>query len=153
MKAISANRSVDEVRNQIGEFHPETVVMIDPEAAETLRKEFGAIVKSGPDELNTIATESDIIVAAMVGFAGLRPTVEAIRAGKRVAIANKETLVVAGELMTALAKQSGAEIVPIDSEHSAIAQCLVGETSESIKRIILTASGGPFRTRARETTI
>src|SRR5436190_7433543 len=111
------------------------------------------MIKTGADALNEICNRSDIdiVVAAMVGFAGLRPTIEAIRAGKRVAIANKETLVVAGELMTALAKKTGAEILPIDSEHSAIAQCLVGESPESIKRIILTASGGPFRTRAKET--
>ncbi len=125
--------------------------MTDPNAAATLQNEFGGMIKTGVEALNTIARESDIIVAAMVGFAGLRPTFEAIRAGKRVAIANKETLVVAGELMTALAKRTGAEIIPIDSEHSAIAQCLVGESLESIKRIILTASGGPFRTRAKET--
>jgi 1-deoxy-D-xylulose-5-phosphate reductoisomerase len=151
VKALSANKSIEEIRNQIGEFHPESVVITDPDSADTLKKEFGGMIRSGADSLNEIATESDIIVAAMVGFAGLRPTLEAIRAGKRVAIANKETLVVAGELMTALAKKSGAEIIPIDSEHSAIAQCLVGESPESIKRIILTASGGPFRTRAKET--
>lgn len=153
VKAISANKSVDEVRKQIVEFHPETVAMTDPDAAEILRKEFGAIIKTGADSLNDISSRSDIdiVVAAMVGFAGLRPTIEAIRAGKRVAIANKETLVVAGELMTALAKKTGAEILPIDSEHSAIAQCLVGESPESIKHIILTASGGPFRTRLKET--
>ena len=153
VRAISANKSVDEIRSQIDEFHPKTVVITDPDAAEILRKEFGAMIKTGADELNEICSrpDIDIVVAAMVGFAGLRPTIEAIRAGKRVAIANKETLVVAGELMTALAKNTGAEIIPIDSEHSAIAQCLVGEAPESIKRIILTASGGPFRTRAKET--
>jgi 1-deoxy-D-xylulose-5-phosphate reductoisomerase len=153
LKAISANRSVDEVRYQIGEFHPETVVMTDADAARTLKKEFGEMIRTGADALNEICSRKDIdiVVAAMVGFAGLRPTLEAIRAGKRVAIANKETLVVAGELMTALAKKSGAEIIPIDSEHSAVAQCLVGESSDSIKRIILTASGGPFRTRPKET--
>lgn len=153
LKAISANRSVDEVRYQIGEFHPESVVMTDADAARTLKKEFGEMIKTGADALNEICSRKDIdiVVAAMVGFAGLRPTLEAIRAGKRVAIANKETLVVAGELMTALAKRSGAEIIPIDSEHSAVAQCLVGESLDSIKRIILTASGGPFRTRSKET--
>lgn len=144
---------MDEVRKQIVEFHPETVVMIDPVAAETLRKEYGDMIMTGDDALNEISSRQniDIVVAAMVGFAGLRPTIEAIRAGKRVAIANKETLVVAGELMTVLAKKTGAEILPIDSEHSAIAQCLIGEAPESIKRIILTASGGPFRTRLKET--
>ncbi|MEP7235173.1 MAG: 1-deoxy-D-xylulose-5-phosphate reductoisomerase [Ignavibacteriota bacterium] len=150
LKAISANTSIEEIRNQIGEFHPESVVITDASAAAILQKEFGALIRTGAEALSEIATSSDIIVAAMVGFAGLRPTLEAIRAGKRVAIANKETLVVAGEIMTALAKVSGAEILPIDSEHSAISQCLVGESPESIKRIILTASGGPFRTREKE---
>ena len=150
LKALSANRSIGEIARQIAEFHPEHVVIADPDAASALQKEFGEIIRTGAGALNDIATESDIIVAAMVGFAGLRPTLEAIRSGKRVAIANKETLVVAGELMTALSRKSGAEIIPIDSEHSAIAQCLVGESPESIKRIILTASGGPFRTRTKE---
>jgi 1-deoxy-D-xylulose-5-phosphate reductoisomerase len=152
IKAISANKSVDEVRKQITEFHPETAVISDPESAAILRKEFGKIIQSGEDALNEISSRSDIdiVVAAMVGFAGLRPTLEAIKAGKRVAIANKETLVVAGEIMTKLAKASGAEIIPIDSEHSAIMQCLTGESADSIKRIILTASGGPFRTRPKE---
>jgi len=153
VKAISANRSIDEVRKQIAEFHPETVVISDSDSAAILRKEFGGMIQSGEEALSEICSRKDIdiVVAAMVGFAGLRPTLEAIKAGKRVAIANKETLVVAGEIMTALAKQTGAEIIPIDSEHSAIMQCLVGESPESIKRIILTASGGPFRSRAKET--
>jgi 1-deoxy-D-xylulose-5-phosphate reductoisomerase len=153
VKAISANTSVDEVRLQIAEFHPETVVMTDPDAFAVLQKEFGSLIRTGDEALNEICSREgiDIVVAAMVGFAGLRPTLEAIRAGKRVTIANKETLVVAGELMTALAQITGAEIIPIDSEHSAIAQCLVGESRESIKRIILTASGGPFRTRPAAT--
>src|SRR5207249_11792612 len=113
----------------------------------------GIEILVGPEALVHVSESerSDTVVAAMVGFAGLRPTVAAVRAGKRVCVANKETLVVAGEIITAIAKSSGAEILPIDSEHSAIAQCLVGESRESIKRIILTASGGPFRTRPRET--
>jgi 1-deoxy-D-xylulose-5-phosphate reductoisomerase len=151
VKSISANTSVEEVRKQIGEFHPEKVVITDFNSADILRKEFGSLIETGNDALKEIATSSDIIVAAMVGFAGLRPTIEAIKAGKRVCLANKETLVVAGEIMTSLAKQTGTEIIPIDSEHSAILQCLVGESPESVKRIILTASGGPFRTRSKET--
>lgn len=109
-------------------------------------------IEFGEEGLEKIASLEivDTVVAAMVGFAGLKPTISAIRCGKRVAVANKETLVVAGELLTALAKQSGATIVPIDSEHSAIAQCLVGESADSIKRIILTASGGPFRTLPKD---
>ena len=146
VKAISANKSVDEVRKQIAEFHPDTVVMTDPEAAEILRKDFGAMIKTGADALNEICNRADIdiVVAAMVGFAGLRPTIEAIRAGRRVAIANKETLVVAGELITSLLREYSVNLVPIDSEHSAILQCLAGEDWKSASRIILTASGGPF---------
>lgn len=149
--AISANRSVEELRTQIAEFQPKRVVVSDPESAIILTKAFGSLIETGEDALSEIARESDIVVAAMVGFAGLRPTYEAIRAGKRVAIANKETLVVAGELMTMEAKRSGAEIIPIDSEHSAILQCLTGESHSSISKIILTASGGPFRTRPHDT--
>jgi 1-deoxy-D-xylulose-5-phosphate reductoisomerase len=153
VKAISAHRSIDEVRKQIAEFHPKIVVITDSDSAAILRKEFGEMIQSGAEPLNEICSRKDIdiVVAAMVGFAGLRPTLEAIRSGKRVAIANKETLVVAGEILTALAKRTGAEIIPIDSEHSAIMQCLAGESPESVKRIILTASGGPFRTRPIET--
>ncbi|MDP4221466.1 MAG: 1-deoxy-D-xylulose-5-phosphate reductoisomerase, partial [Bacteroidota bacterium] len=114
VKAISANTSVDEVRSQIAEFHPETVVMTNSDAFTILQKEFGSLIRTGEDALNEICSREgiDIVVAAMVGSAGLRPTLEAIRAGKRVTIANKETLVVAGELMTALAKITGAEIIP-----------------------------------------
>jgi 1-deoxy-D-xylulose-5-phosphate reductoisomerase len=135
---LTAKSSEQKLREQITIFDPAISSLTD---------------KDGTDKLLAIAKDPnvDIVVAAMVGFAGLRPTIEAIKAGKRVCIANKETFVVAGELMNALALQSGAEILPIDSEHSAIAQCLVGEEKDSIKKIILTASGGPFRSRAKET--
>lgn len=148
--AISAHRSVDEVLRQIQEFSPKIVVMTDSDAYHAVLQAVGTSVdvRFGAEALEAIAADDavDTVVGAMVGFAGLRPTIAAIHAGKRVALANKETLVVAGELMTGLAKRTGAELVPIDSEHSAVAQCLVGESNESIKRIILTASGGPFRT-------
>jgi 1-deoxy-D-xylulose-5-phosphate reductoisomerase len=104
-------------------------------------------VLSGIDAINDIVTdpEIDIVLTAMVGFAGLEPTINAIKAGKDIALANKETLVVAGELITALAKENKVNILPVDSEHSAIFQCLVGEDNKVIEKLILTASGGPFR--------
>ncbi len=152
VEALSAHRSVDVVLQQVQEFAPKTVVMTDAEAFRELCDVApkSVDVQFGPEALEGIAASSnvDTVVGAMVGFAGLKPTVAAIHAGKRVALANKETLVVAGELMTGLAKRTGAEIVPIDSEHSAVAQSLVGESPSAIKRIILTASGGPFRTLA-----
>jgi 1-deoxy-D-xylulose-5-phosphate reductoisomerase len=92
----------------------------------------------------------DIVLTALVGYAGLQPTIKAIQAGKHIALANKETLVVAGELVTSLAKKKGVNIYPVDSEHSAIFQCLVGEFHNPIEKIILTASGGPFRGKSRE---
>jgi 1-deoxy-D-xylulose-5-phosphate reductoisomerase len=154
VKALSAHSSVDVVLKQIAEFRPKFVVMTDEKAfkelCEVAPKDVD--IEFGEEGLEKIASLEivDTVVAAMVGFAGLKPTITAIQCGKKVAVANKETLVVAGELLTALATQSGATIIPIDSEHSAIAQCLVGESPESIKRIILTASGGPFRTLPKE---
>ncbi len=168
VEAITAYRSAATMIEQIRTHHPVVAVMEDHDAWEevnsaikqspTSPKDHTYILPAhsektpGRDIYEKIASDaaSPIVVAAMVGFAGLRPTIAAIKAGKKVCIANKETFVVAGELINALAKKSGAEIVPIDSEHSAIAQCLVGEKHESIKRIILTASGGPFRTLAKE---
>lgn len=147
--ALSTNGNIALLGSQIEEFSPEIVVVCDPEAAEVASGRFGdrVTVLQGPEGLGTIASHPsvDIVVSALVGFAGLAPTVEAIRAGKRIALANKETLVVAGEVMTRLASRHGATLIPVDSEHSAIHQCLVGEAPSSIERLILTASGGPFR--------
>ncbi len=151
---LTTFRQIDKLEEQIREFSPKAVVVLDPERAEELRaRSPNTEVLSSKNDLVTVASapEVDTLVGALVGFAGLEPTIEAIRKGKRICIANKESLVVAGEILTALARESGSEIIPIDSEHSAIAQCLVGEELSSIKRIILTASGGPFRTRAAET--
>lgn len=154
--ALAANKSVDEIIRQIREYRPVYAVVADTKSFHEAVSAVGTtdtVITNDTSMLHTIAADPqvDIVVAAMVGFAGLDSTLAAVKAGKRVCIANKETLVVAGEIVTAEAERSGAEIIPIDSEHSAIAQCLVGESSESIKRIILTASGGPFRTRAAET--
>lgn len=148
--AIAANTSVDLVEKQTREFLPSLVVMYDENAAAELRsriKDLSVEVQSGMDGLLAAAMlpEADTIVTAMVGMIGLRPTLAAIECGKRIALANKETLVCAGELVMSAAKQHNAEIIPVDSEHSAIFQCLQGCADRAeVKRLILTCSGGPF---------
>ena len=151
--AICANRSVDKLVEQAREFKPEVVCIADESLYDSLRDKLSAIgfagkVWSGSDSIAEVVTMDsiDIVVAAMVGYAGLRPTMEAIKAGKTIALANKETLVVAGELICDLALRHHAPILPVDSEHSAIFQSLVGEERNEIEKILLTASGGPFRT-------
>ena len=151
--AICANRSVDKLVEQVREFKPEVVCIADESLYDSLRDKLSAIgfagkVWSGSDSIAEVVTMDsiDIVVAAMVGYAGLRPTMEAIKAGKTIALANKETLVVAGELICDLALRHHAPILPVDSEHSAIFQSLVGEERNEIEKILLTASGGPFRT-------
>ncbi len=151
--ALAAHRNIELLAEQIAEFHPKAVAVSDLDAASELKsRKPDCEVLAGAEGLRELAErgEYDIFVGALVGFAGLAPTIEAIKLGKRIALANKETLVVAGELLSAMAARSGSEIIPIDSEHSAIYQCLVGESGESIRRIILTASGGPFRTLPKE---
>jgi len=146
--ALTVNTRIDLLELQIDEFKPATVVVKDSILAETLRKSIGSKceVLSGVEGLISIAAnmDYDIFVGAMVGFAGLAPTVEAIKRGKRIALANKETLVVGGELITSLSRKYNAEIIPVDSEHSAIYQCLAGEKINQVSKLILTASGGPF---------
>lgn len=151
---LTTYRQIDKLEEQIREFNPRAVVVLDEDKAKELRTRSPKTeVLSTSNDLVAVAAapEVDTLVGALVGFAGLEPTIEAVRKGKRICIANKESLVVAGEILTTLARASGSEIIPIDSEHSAIAQCLVGEELSSIKRIILTASGGPFRTRPAQT--
>ena len=155
--ALCANRSIDLLVAQAKEFHPEVVCIADESLYEALRSRLSAIhfegkVWTGADAIAEVVTMGsvDIVVAAMVGYAGLRPTIEAIKAGKTIALANKETLVVAGEIICDLALQHHAPILPVDSEHSAIFQSLVGEDRSEIEKILLTASGGPFRTFTRE---
>ncbi len=151
--AMAAGRNMPKFAGQIAKFQPELVSCEDQECAETLERELHALGTKPPrialnsDGLIEVAThaEAEIVVSATVGAVGFVPTLRAIEAGKRVALANKETLVMAGELMTAAAEKSGAEVLPIDSEHNAIHQCLRGETRREVKRLILTASGGPFR--------
>ena len=147
--ALTVNSKIDLLEKQILEFNPKVVVVKDKVKAEELRKRIGnkCEVLSGDEGLIKIASANDyeILLTALVGFAGLAPTVEGIKKRKRIALANKETLVVAGELIVELCKKYNTEIIPVDSEHSAIFQVLVGENQKEINKLILTASGGPFR--------
>lgn len=149
--AITANTRVEELIAQARKFKPEAVVIADETKYETLKEALANLpvkVYAGYESICQIvqAEPIDIVVTAMVGFSGLRPTIEAIKAGKAIALANKETMVVAGELITHLAIENKVPILPVDSEHSAIFQCLAGESGNKIEKLILTASGGPFRT-------
>ena len=148
--SLTANRDVERMEAQCRQFRPRLAVMMDPAAAADLQTRLGDTsirVASGPEGLVEAATleEADTVLTAVVGMVGLVPTLASVRQGKRIALANKETLVCAGELVMNGADQYGAEIVPVDSEHSAIFQCLQGSRDRGeVKRLILTASGGPF---------
>ena len=149
--ALCAHRSIDLLVQQAQEFHPEVVCIADESLYDSLKAQLSTLnikVWAGPDSIAEVVTmpSIDIVVAAMVGYAGLRPTIEAIKAGKTIALANKETLVVAGEIICDLAVKHHTPVLPVDSEHSAIFQSLVGENRSEIEKILLTASGGPFRT-------
>lgn len=153
--ALSAGRNIDLLEKQAREFRPEIVGLWDEKLANELKdrlKDMDIRVVSGMDGLIEIAEykTSDILVTAIVGMIGIRPTVAAIKAGKDIALANKETLVTAGHIIMPLAKEKGVSILPVDSEHSAIFQSLQGNTHDSIEKILLTASGGPFRGKSRE---
>jgi len=145
---LTVNGNIGLLSEQIEEFHPKTVVVRDAAKAEELKKllKAPAEVLSGLEGLIEITCRGDydIFVSSLVGFAGLAPTIEAIKLCKRIALANKETLVAAGEIVTRLCEEYNAELLPIDSEHSAIFQSIVGESKKEIKKLILTASGGPF---------
>ncbi|MDE6179606.1 MAG: 1-deoxy-D-xylulose-5-phosphate reductoisomerase, partial [Phocaeicola sp.] len=146
--ALTANNRVDRLIEQARKFMPEAVVIANEEKYLQLKEALSDLpikVYAGVDALCQIVESQpvDIVLASMVGYAGLRPTINAIKAGKTIALANKETLVVAGELINALANQYHAPILPVDSEHSAIFQCL--EMNNPLEKVILTASGGPFR--------
>jgi 1-deoxy-D-xylulose-5-phosphate reductoisomerase len=155
VSALTVNKRIDLLEPQIEEFRPELVVVQNKGLAKELKSKIKGKceILSGKEGLLVSAAkiEYDILVGAMVGFAGLAPTIEAIKRGKRIALANKETLVVAGELVTELCERYNAEIIPVDSEHSAIYQCLVGEKEEQVNKLILTASGGPFLNTSKET--
>jgi len=154
---LAAGSNMELFADQIVRFQPEIVSCRDEECGEKLRthlKNAGIPepkIEYGEAGLISVATEPKVrtVVSATVGAVGFMPTLRAIEAGKRIALANKETLVMAGELMTAAAERHGAELLPVDSEHNALHQCLRGETNKEVKRLILTASGGPFRTRSK----
>jgi 1-deoxy-D-xylulose-5-phosphate reductoisomerase len=145
---LTANRNIELLRDQIDRFRPRGFGVLDSGCARILKQQVNgaAQIFSGENGLTELMQQEDIdiVVSSLVGFAGLRPTIEAIKRGKTIALANKETLVVAGEIITALAEKHHATIIPVDSEHSAIMQCLAGEDHSKIAKLILTASGGPF---------
>jgi len=145
---LTVNSNVDLLVEQIKKYNPEIVAIRDKSSAEKIKDLVPNDVKLFTGEKGLIeaavSCDYDIFIGAMVGFAGLAPTIEAIKRGKRIALANKETLVVAGEFVTNLCRENQAEILPVDSEHSAIYQCLVGENLSEVEKLILTASGGPF---------
>lgn len=153
--ALGAGRNVKKLAEQISRFSPQFVSVESGETAEKLTAELHArgipppAVRTGEAGLVEVATHesADCVVSGTVGAVGFVPTLRALETGKRVALANKETLVMAGELMTRAAEKSGAELLPVDSEHNALHQCLRGEKRSEVRRLILTASGGPFRTR------
>jgi 1-deoxy-D-xylulose-5-phosphate reductoisomerase len=162
--ALGAGGNVEELAAQIRKFQPELVAVKDEDCAEKLLRkiqdsrfkiqdsEFKTPeILTGEEGLIAVATheKAETVVSATVGAIGFVPTLRAIEAGKRIALANKETLVMAGELMTKAAAKSGAELLPVDSEHNALHQCLRGESKTEVKRLILTASGGPFREKSR----
>ena len=154
--ALTAGTSVERMAEQCRQFRPQLAVMATQEAADALAKEISDLPvkisygESGLIEAATIA-DADCVITAVVGMVGLKPTLAAIRAGKRIGLANKETMVCAGELVMAEAEKYGTEIIPVDSEHSAIFQCLMGSgEKKEVKRLILTCSGGPFFGKTRE---
>ena len=153
--ALTAHKNTELLERQVREFRPGLVCMYDSQAAEDLKiriRDLPVKVVDGMDGLVEAAagTDAEIVVGAVVGMIGIRPVMEAIRAGKDIALANKETLVCAGHLIMPMLQKHGVRILPVDSEHSAIFQCLAGEAGNRISKILLTASGGPFRTKSRE---
>lgn len=154
---LTAHSRIDLLEEQIKQFKPKMVCVMHEQKAKELKnrleaQQLNVEVVCGIDGLSAVATlnEADIVVTAVVGMIGLIPTIEAIKAGKTIALANKETLVTAGELVMSLAKEKKVAILPVDSEHSAIFQCLQGNDHKSIDKLILTASGGPFRTFSKD---
>ena len=159
--ALAAGRNAELLARQVAEFRPELAACADEECASVLESELGSLGIGGSDRPRIVFGEDGLVeaatmpqcgtvVSATVGAVGFVPTLRAIEAGKRIALANKETLVMAGELMTSAARESGAEILPVDSEHNALHQCLRGEKLGEVRRLVLTASGGPFREKTKE---
>jgi len=155
LQVITANSNADLLIEQAKKFQPNAVVIVDDASYQKVKTALWdepIKVFAGADSLQQIVTSSeiDVVLTALVGYAGLKPTIEAIKAKKTIALANKETLVVAGELINQLALENNVMIYPVDSEHSAIFQCLTGESGNPIEKIYLTASGGPFRSWKKE---
>ena len=158
VEVLTANENSRLLIKQAKIYNPNSVVIVNENKYDEVYSALNPLnikVYSGKNSLKQIVESEkiDVVLTAVVGYSGLIPTINAIKNGKKIALANKETLVVAGELITRLSLQYGAEIIPIDSEHSAIFQCLVGEEKNPIEKIILTASGGPFRGQTREELI
>jgi 1-deoxy-D-xylulose-5-phosphate reductoisomerase len=156
VRALTCGANVELLAKQIREFRPPVVTVGSAERAEALRESISDLdveVTVGEEGLCAVATREDVdvVVAAVVGFAGLSPVLDALRAGKTVALANKETMVVGGPLVHEVMEEGEGELLPVDSEHSAIFQCLAGEAERCVEDIVLTASGGPFRTRPADT--
>ena len=154
VEVLSANSNSELLIKQSILHRPNSVVIVDENKYDEVFKELNPLnikVYSGSESLEQIVCSDniDMVLTALVGYSGLMPTISAIKSGKKIALANKETLVVAGGLINSLCKSSSSEIIPVDSEHSAIYQCLVGEERNPIEKIILTASGGPFRGKSR----
>lgn len=155
VEVLTARRNVELLVEQARKFRPDSVVIADESKYGEVREALeGTDVKvyAGAEAVAQVVTlpNVDLVLTAMVGYSGLRPTVEAVKAGKDIALANKETLVVAGDLVTRLVEEHRVAVLPVDSEHSAIFQCLAGERAKSVEKLILTASGGPFRGKTRE---
>lgn len=151
---LTVNKNIDALYEQVQRFKPRGVVVLDECSALACRKRVNGTteVLVGEEGLEEIVQRDDVdvVISSLVGFAGLKPTIKAIKAKKKIALANKETLVVAGEIIMRLVKENGVTLIPVDSEHSAIFQCLVGESNSQIEKIILTASGGPFLSTAKD---
>lgn len=152
--ALAAGKNIDLIESQIREFKPKVAALYDEKAAAQLRTRVAdtdTVIYTGMDGLLEVSTESEaeILVTGIVGMIGIRPTIAAINAGKTIALANKETLVTAGHIIMPLAAKKGVSILPVDSEHSAIFQSLQGNKHEQVEKILLTASGGPFRGKKR----
>jgi len=150
--ALVAGKNIDLLEEQIRTFRPDVAAVADEQTAEELsRRVNGVRIVFGPDGINQAAAHesADMVISAIVGSAGLLPTITAVRAGKDIGLANKEALVMAGSMVMEEAKRNGIRIIPVDSEHSAVYQCLEGRKKEEIKRIVLTASGGPFVNREK----
>jgi len=143
---LSARSNIERFAEQVKEFRPKQAAVVDSRHSEKLEKEKNVQYSFGTEALSKLATDgADILINALVGASGIVPTVRAAATGKRIALANKESLVAAGDLIARALKKSGGEMIPVDSEHSAIFQCLLGTKPEEVEKIIITASGGPFR--------